>query len=461
MRGHTLENRPKNIAIILASGTSERLNNLNTVKQFVKIAGKTVIEHTLDVFEKNTSIDEIIIVTREEYKNYCFELIQKNNFKKIKNIINGGKTRRESSFNALSAINCNENDNILIHDAVRPFVSDKIINDCMEALEKYQAVDVAIPSADTIIEINDNNLITNIPKRKYLRRGQTPQAFKFGIIKKAHILAEQDKNIEVTDDCGLIKKFNLAEVFVVGGDDFNIKITYPIDIDIADKLFQIKSYTAKKTKPDTLKNKVIVIFGSSKGIGKEIFNLAEKHKAKVYGYSRSSGVDISCYNQVEKALQDVFLKEKRIDAVINTAGVLKTGSLEERDINDIISEINVNYTGSVNIAKLSIPYLKKTKGNLILFASSSYTRGRKNYSIYSSAKAAIVNLTQALAEEEEEYGIKINVINPERTKTPMRRENFGKEPDETLLTPEHVAKVTLETLLSDFSGQIINVRKSH
>ncbi len=455
-----MNSKPKNIAIILASGISERLNSLSTVKQFVKIAGKTVIEHTLDVFEKNSNIDEIVIVTKEEYKNYCLELIQKNSFQKIKKIVNGGKTRQESSCLALKSLSCNDNDNILIHDAVRPFISDKIINDCIEALKKYQAVDVAIPSADTIIEVNDNNLITNIPKRKYLRRGQTPQAFKFGVIIKAHSMAELDKNIEVTDDCGLIKKFNLADIFVVTGDDFNIKITYPIDIDIADKLFQIRDFTTSKAKFENLKDKVVVIFGSSRGIGKEILNLAKNNGAKVYGYSRSNGVDISDYNQVEHTLNEIYSKEKRIDAVINTAGVLKTGSLTERNIEDIISEININYIGSINIAKLSIPYLKKTKGSLVLFTSSSYTRGRKNYSIYSSAKSAIVNLTQALAEETEEYGIKINVINPERTKTPMRTENFGNEPDETLLAPEHVANITLSVLLSKFSGQIVNVRKS-
>ena len=93
-----------------------------------------------------------------------------------------------------------------------------------------------------------------------------------------------------------------------------------------------------------------------------------------------------------------------------------------------------------------------------MFASSSYTRGRANYSIYSSAKSAVVNLAQALAEEWEEDEIRVNVINPERTKTPMREENFGKEPDKTLLMPKVVAEATLHTLLSRCTGQVINVR---
>ena len=235
------EREVKNIAIILASGASERLNGLSTVKQFVKIAGKKVIEHTLEVFEKNRNIDEIVVVTSEKYLDYCSEIVQKNNYKKITKVVQGGNTRRESSFQGLKSINTAEESNILIHDAVRPFISDRIIDDCIQALEKYSAVDVAIPSADTIIQVNDENTIENIPKRKYLKRGQTPQAFKFGVIKKAHLLAQNEKDIDVTDDCGLIKKFNLCEVFVVEGEEYNIKITYPIDIDIADKLFQIRS----------------------------------------------------------------------------------------------------------------------------------------------------------------------------------------------------------------------------
>ena len=219
-----MDKKIKNIAIILASGSSERLNNLNTVKQFVKIAGKTVIEHTLEVFEKNENIDEIVIVTKEEYINKCSELVEKNNIAKVSKIIKGGKTRQESSYISLKSLGCKDYDNVLIHDAVRPFISDEIINNCIIALEKYSAVDVAIPSADTIIEVNDENLINDIPKRKYLRRGQTPQAFKYGIIKEAHKLAEKNKNIEVTDDCGLIKKFGLGDIYVVEGDDFNIKM---------------------------------------------------------------------------------------------------------------------------------------------------------------------------------------------------------------------------------------------
>ena len=96
----------------------------------------------------------------------------------------------------------------------------------------------------------------------------------------------------------------------------------------------------------------------------------------------------------------------------------------------------------------------------MFFTSSSYTRGRAFYSIYSSTKAAIVNFVQAIAQEWEQAGITVNCINPERTKTPMRVKNFGSEPDDTLLRSETVAEMTVRSLLCDYTGQVIDVKRS-
>ena len=154
-------------------------------------------------------------------------------------------------------------------------MTQRIIDDCVKALEKYDAIDVAIPSADTIIKIKDN-IIENIPDRSMLRRGQTPQCFKLSLIKKAHELSKNDKNF--TDDCGLIVKYNLGEVFVVEGDTENIKVTYPSDIFMADKLFQIRSNLyPKNMELEKLKDKVIVIFGGTSGIGEATANLAKEY----------------------------------------------------------------------------------------------------------------------------------------------------------------------------------------
>jgi 2-C-methyl-D-erythritol 4-phosphate cytidylyltransferase len=448
----------KVFAIILSAGIGERINS-HVPKQFMKVSGKTLLEHTIEAFENNKNIDEIIIVTHPEFRSLTEEIVLRNKYKKIREILNGGETRRESSSIGVNAIE-DENSKVLIHDAVRPFISDRIINECVQALDKYDAVDVAIPSPDTIIKTDDSKLIESIPIRKYMMRGQTPQAFKAGVIKKAHLLASEDTGFEVTDDCSVVLKYKLAEIFVVNGEERNIKVTYPEDIYLADKLFQLKSVNAPENiSLDGLKGKVVVVFGASRGIGKAIMDVAKKYGASVYGFSRKDDVDVTSVTKVSKALENVRKREKKIDYIAVTAGILRMGKIETRDSADIFEEININYIGSINVVKASIKYLKESRGSIILFTSSSYTRGRALFSVYSSAKAAIVNLVQGLAEELLIEGVKINAMNPERTATPMRFENFGKEPDETLLKPEKVAEYSLKTLMSDLTGEVVDVRK--
>ena len=445
----------KNYGIILASGTGTRYKS-DVPKQFVKIAGKTVLEHTLDIFEHTHYIDNIIIVITPEYRQTAEEILLKNKYKKIIKLLNGGETRKESSFIGISSIEDSEA-NVIIHDCARPFLSERILKDCTDALKQYDAVDVAIPSADTIIKVKDN-IIENIPERKSLMRGQTPQCFKLSVIKKAHELSKNDSNF--TDDCGLVVKYGLGKVYVVEGDMENIKITYPSDIYMADRLFQVRSSLfPSENDMSSLKGKTIVIFGGTSGIGESISNLAKDLGANVFVSSSRTGCDISSYKDVENYLADVNSKTGQIDYVVNSAGVLRMGKLLDRDIEDIKKDIDVNYIGSINVAKASISYLQKTKGCILLFASSSYTRGRALYSTYSSTKAGIVNLVQALAEELASDGIRINTINPERTATPMRFKAFGKEPAGSLLSAEKVAEASIKTLLSDLTGEVIDVRR--
>lgn len=225
----------KNIALILASGTGSRCN-LGIPKQFAKINNKTILEYTVDAFETHELIDEIYLVTSKEFLEKVKELTK--NYKKVKKVIQGGETRKDSSYNGISAIKDNEA-NILIHDGVRPLISKEIISNCIKELEGKQAVCVAIDSTDTIYEINDNNTIKTIPQRKYLKRAQTPQCFKLSLIKKAHELANDDSNCKVTDDCGLIQHYNLSDIYLTQGDENNIKITYKEDLDFVKKQLKL------------------------------------------------------------------------------------------------------------------------------------------------------------------------------------------------------------------------------
>lgn len=456
----------KNIAVILAGGDGTRIGQ-KIPKQFLKLAGRMVIEHTIDSFQNHKLIDEIAIVTNSHFTDLVEELVNKNKYSKVKRILNGGKTRNESSLSAINAYwnKVKNNDlNLIFHDAVRPFVSDTIINDTVKALSKFNAVDVAIPTADTIIKIKDSG-IDNIPKRSELMRGQTPQGFRINTIKKAYDLAQKDSDFQSTDDCSVVLKYLPDEkIFVVEGDELNIKITYELDLFIADKLFQIKrtSTEGHDSNLKLLKDKTVIIFGGSYGIGKEIFKICNKNGANVYSFSRSeNNTDVKNAEDIRKALLSIYRKTRKIDYVINTAAVLKKETLVNMDYGDISDIINVNLTGCVNIAKESFNYLKKTNGSLLFFTSSSYSRGRAFYSLYSSTKSAVVNLTQALSEEWHPFDIRVNCINPERTKTPMRLKNFGIEPQGTLLDPKLVALESVKTFLSDLTGQIVYIKKNN
>ena len=454
----------KNIAIILAGGTGQRLGD-SIPKQFLKVAGKKVIEHTLDVFQNHPQIDEIAVVSNPNFLNEIENIAIKNNYTKLKKILQGGKERYHSSLSAINAYDGDKEINLIFHDAVRPLVNDRIISDCIAALDKYKAVDVAIKTTDTIIKVNEDEYITGIPARDYLRNGQTPQAFKLSTIKQAYKLALCDPDFKTTDDCGVVYKYMPNElVYVVKGEQFNMKLTYKEDLFLLDKLFQLKSIaqqneTITPKAQQKLPVSVIVVFGGSYGIGLDVVNICNGYGAHVYSFSRSeNGVDVSNNLLVAKALKEVFEKEGRIDAVINTAGVLDKEPLVNMSYNEIYKSINVNYIGAIIVAKESYSYLKESKGVLLLFTSSSYTRGRSLYSLYSSSKAAIVNLVQALSEEWYDYGIRINCINPERTKTPMRTKNFGMEPEESLLKSSVVAAVSINSLFSSMTGEVIDVK---
>lgn len=453
-----------NIAIILAGGSGSRMGS-GMPKQFLKVAGKRIIEHTIDVFESNKHIDEIAIVCKSDFIPDMEQIVVGNEYRKVKKILQGGEERYHSSLSAIASYD-KDSDNLIFHDAVRPLVNNRIIDDCIEALKTYDAVDVAINATDTIIQVNSANCITDIPVRSTLRSGQTPQCFKRGVIKSAYDIALADPDFKTTDDCGVVRRYLPdTKVYVVPGEVFNMKITYMEDLFLLDKLFQLKTIVGNnheltEAAQSTMPNKVMVVFGGSCGIGKEVVKYGRELGAIVYSFSRSqNGVDVTDVEQVRKILAEVKCQNGRIDYVVNTAGVLVKESLFAMSDNDIVRSINVNYLGVVNVAKAAYEYLKESHGSMLFYTSSSYTRGRMLYSIYSSTKAAIVNLVQALAEEWADKGIRINCINPERTKTPMRLNAFGIEPEGSLLDPKFVGISSINTLVAEFSGEVIDVKR--
>ena len=452
----------RTVAVVLAGGVGVRVG-LGIPKQLIRIAGKAIVEHTLEALTASPLIDEVIVMMNAGSIHELDHLLDNERFPKLTRILPGGETRNDTTQLALAAIE-GDDTKVLFHDAVRPFIDERIIQDCVAALDRFDAVDTAIPSADTIIRVDEDRLITDIPDRSMLRRGQTPQAFRLGTIRRAYEIAAGDPDFRATDDCGVVFQYLPdTPIFVVDGTPENMKVTEPIDVHIADKLFQLQSASlALDTRPDTLPDlagKVVVVFGGSYGIGESIVDLAREAGARVYEFSRSTtGTDVRDADALRAALDGVAAEAGAIDVVIVTAGVLRISNLVDAPAEAVADTIDTNLLAPVVVAREAYPHLERSRGQLLLFTSSSYTRGRAGYSVYSATKAGVVNLTQALSEEWSENGVRINCINPQRTKTPMRTAAFGDEPDDTLLDPRDVARVTLNVAAADLTGQIVTVQ---
>lgn len=219
-----------NIAIILAAGSGTRMGS-KTPKQFLEIEGKTLMEYSIAAFEQNENIDEIAVVTKEEFFPLVESFIEKNGFKKVRKLLKGGKERYDSSLAAINAYT-NDEDRLFLHDCVRAGVSQHIINECARGLEKYEAIEIGVEPTDTVVGIDEEGCITKIPIRSMLRNAQTPQCFRRGTIKRAFDIALQDPDFKATDDCGVVHKY-LPEVkiFVAKGEQDNFKVTFPEDIE--------------------------------------------------------------------------------------------------------------------------------------------------------------------------------------------------------------------------------------
>ena len=216
-------------AIIVCGGSSERMNGIDKLKY--QLCGTDVFIHSVMAFQNNNSINNIIIVTKEENINYYQNKIIENEITKVSDIIAGGKCREESSFNAVRRLD-DDTEIVLIHDGARPLVTDKCINNAVAGASEYGACACAVSVNDTIKKVNEDKMVINTPDRSTLVSVQTPQAFKKDIIINAF---EKFKNCLsiFTDDCSLVEKSG-NNVYIVEGDMQNIKITNRSDLAVAE-----------------------------------------------------------------------------------------------------------------------------------------------------------------------------------------------------------------------------------
>ncbi len=234
--------RRKNVAVVLAGGSGRRIGG-DLPKQFLQVGGRRIIEYSIEAFEKNAGIDEIAVVVNRDFVPLMEEIAAANSWLKLKHILNGGNERSDSSMSAIRAyedFDCN----LIFHDAVRPMVSQRIISDVVSALETYDSIAVAVPATDTIVRVDESGrMISEILQRSLLRCQQTPQAFRYETIAEAYKLALADSNFVATDDCGVVSRYLPNEkIFIVDGEDSNIKVTYPKDLSLLENLILDKGY---------------------------------------------------------------------------------------------------------------------------------------------------------------------------------------------------------------------------
>ncbi|OOB79511.1 MAG: 2-C-methyl-D-erythritol 4-phosphate cytidylyltransferase [Epulopiscium sp. Nuni2H_MBin001] len=229
-------------AEILAGGTGSRMGNTEVPKQFMKLGSKPIIIHTIEQFVVHDKIDQIIVVVPKAWINNTKDLIKKYIYQaEYIAVIEGGPTRNESLVNGIEWIEqnngINDEDIIVTHDAVRPFLSYRIIADNITAAQQYGAADTVIPAVDTIVMSKNNSEIFEIPIRGHMYQGQTPQSFNIKLFKQTYLkLTETEK--EILTDAAKIMVIKDKVVKLVFGESYNIKVTTSYDLILANSILE-------------------------------------------------------------------------------------------------------------------------------------------------------------------------------------------------------------------------------
>ena len=246
------------VAVVLAGGVGQRLG-AGMPKQLLTLGGKTLVEHCVAAFDQAPGIDEILVVMARGYTGQVEAVLADGGYRKVTAVIEGGVTRPDSTRVALAAVAATApastalaetalaetalahdtgpgDCGVLLHDAARPLVDQRIIADCVASLKVHDAAGVAVPASDTIV-ITDNGVMHSVPPRETLFRCQTPQCFRLPVITRAHELAAADPGFSPTDDCGVVLRYLPdVRVHIVPGSERNIKITYAQDLAVAEAL---------------------------------------------------------------------------------------------------------------------------------------------------------------------------------------------------------------------------------
>jgi 2-C-methyl-D-erythritol 4-phosphate cytidylyltransferase len=222
------------VAVVLGGGSGTRFG-AGLPKQLLALDGRTLIEHCVAAFSRAPGIDEVLLVMGPGFTGEGARLVGDQ----VSAVIEGGASRAGSVRNALRYLtdhNDPDTTGVLLHDAARPLVDQRVIADCVAALKVHDAIGTAVPTPDTIVVVRDG-VMDHVPPRETLMRCQTPQCFRLAVINEAHERAARDPSFVPTDDCGVVLRYLPdVPVHVVAGSEAAIKVTYPADLAIAEVL---------------------------------------------------------------------------------------------------------------------------------------------------------------------------------------------------------------------------------
>lgn len=231
-------------AVILAGGIGSRMGNVEKPKQYLMLGSRPIIVHTVEKFALHPGIDEVLVLCPRQWMPYTQDILAKSFPSSVPGIhpvtvLEGGATRNETIMNAVRYIEkAGELDDetiIVTHDAVRPFVTDRIIGDNIRFAKEYDACDTVVSATDTIVRSDNGETISDIPDRRKMYQGQTPQTFHAKKLKEVYESLSSDEKAILTDACKIMVLKGLS-VHLVEGEVSNIKITYPYDITVAKAL---------------------------------------------------------------------------------------------------------------------------------------------------------------------------------------------------------------------------------
>ncbi|PTI93667.1 D-ribitol-5-phosphate cytidylyltransferase [Staphylococcus warneri] len=227
---------------ILAGGIGSRMGNVPLPKQFLNLDNKPILIHTIEKFILVDEFEKIIIATPKQWITHTKDTLKLYKiYDERVEIIEGGSDRNETIMNIISFIESVrdiENDDIIVtHDAVRPFLTYRIIKENIEGALNYGSVDTVIKAIDTIVTSQDNNVIESIPLRDNMYQGQTPQSFKINLLKESYNALPDNRKKILTDACKIIVEKG-GEVKLVEGEVYNIKVTTPYDLKVANAIIK-------------------------------------------------------------------------------------------------------------------------------------------------------------------------------------------------------------------------------